>query len=107
MRVALWIAVPVWLAFAALQYNDADGLYWAALYSAVAALTALATQQRLAFWAAAPATAACAVLFVQHWPPPGTSWWLTEAGNEALGLLLAAAWCALLAWRARRGRRVA
>lgn len=100
---------------AALQYNDPDPVVWAATYGLAAVLCGLAAAGRLP-WALAAALAAAALVWSATLLPslrglaaPGdlarsmrAEAPAIEESREALGLLIVAAWMAVLAVRARR-----
>jgi hypothetical protein len=104
---------------AAVQYNDPDPLRWMALYLAAAAACVLAVLGRLPRWLpivvgiaalAWAATLAPHVLgrvglgeMVEAWEMKDVR---VEEGREMYGLLIVAAWMAVLAWARRRTRRL-
>ncbi|HVG44687.1 MAG TPA: transmembrane 220 family protein [Longimicrobium sp.] len=102
---------------AAVQYNDPDPLRWMALYLAAAAACVLAFLRRLPRWAplvvglaalAWAATLAPHVLGRVGWGEMVEAWEMkdvrVEEGRETYGLLIVAAWMAVLAVAHRRLR---
>ena len=94
-RLALALSgVVIFGLFAAAQWNDADGLIWAAIYSYVAILgifmmlrirvKTIALLSLVAYLAAAWRLA--------PWDVNFTEWMPVETGREAMGLAIAALW---------------
>lgn len=81
--------------FAAVQYNDPDGLLWVAVYILAAAITLLALLGRPSI--AAPLVGV-AYLAAAFWimPKEGGNWMNIETGREAMGLLVCAVWMGAL-----------
>ena len=106
----------VFLASAAVQWNDPDPAYWIALYGVAALLAARAAQGQLPRVPNAAALAMYVALGLRALPDllaareeAFTHWQMLSAGDEvareAGGILLCAAWSALqtaLAFRAPR-----
>jgi len=88
------------VSFIAVQFNDPDGLIWAAIYTVPALLMVLvivrpncfaALNGRIVRWLAVALMAAGTVLF---WPKtPGfwqqSVWWETESAREGMGIMVA------------------
>jgi hypothetical protein len=100
---------------AAVQYNDPDPLRWMALYLAAAAACVLAVLHRLPRWGPAVvglAALAWAVTLAPHvlghvgWGEMVQAWEMkdvrVEEGREMYGLLIVAAWMAVLVLAGRR-----
>ena len=101
------LLMSILLALAAiLQYNDPDPLQWVALYGLAAALSLLYAAHRLPVWLAGVvslgALGAGLVLLVERAGRYGL--FLTEEGNEVLGLAIVALWSGILAMRTHRRR---
>ena len=103
----------VFVAAAALQWNDPDPLRWIAAYGAAAALALAALLGHVGFWPSACAALAFAGASVPLLPSllasdaaTYTSFEMTsttaEEAREAIGLLICAAYAAGLAWTSRR-----
>jgi len=92
MKVAHAAALIVFLGFAALQWNDPDGLIWILTYlvaATVAFFGLLRIQQRLI------GVVTAVVFLVAAWrsaPGADHNWIAEESGREALGLLICASW---------------
>jgi hypothetical protein len=99
----------VLLFFAALQYNDPDGLYWSLVYLLAATwslLAAFAPQlllSSLLLRIAAPLSIVLFLLgFVILARQLGPGWIHDEEARESLGYLICAVTTALAVWDARR-----
>ena len=109
MRILNAFMVVVFAFAAALQYNDPDGLYWAALYLGAALACALAAAERKA-WVPPAAVGGVAVVWAAFLVPEVlghvrfaqlfAAWEMknarVEVGRELGGLTIVAAWMALL-----------
>jgi hypothetical protein len=105
-RVIAVACATLFLAFAALQYNDPDPLVWIAIYVAMAALCIWSAFGQLPRVVPILAMLAALVGAYLLWPTsyqglsgkmdsrPGV-----ELARESLGLLLCALTCGYLAWR--------
>ena len=109
------VAAAVFVAFAALQWNDPDPFLWCAAYLVPAAICAVSAAGRLRWWPLPAGVAAAAFAWAVgllpaavHAEPkaivtdlamhaPGV-----EEAREAIGLFFVAAVLASVAWRARR-----
>lgn len=113
------LAAAAFLGFAAVQWNDPDPLRWIALYLAAALACALAVMGRLR-WPLPALVAAAALAWMGVWAPrvAGQVDWgqafahagmsgdvKEEEARELGGLLVTAAWCAMLAATAARQAR--
>ncbi|HVE87968.1 MAG TPA: transmembrane 220 family protein [Myxococcales bacterium] len=113
------LATVAFLLFAAVQYNDPDPVRWMAIYLAAALSCALAVMGRLR-WPLPALAAAAALAWAGVWAPRvvgQVDWGHAFAGagmsgdvkeeeaRELGGLLIVAAWCALLALASLPGRR--
>lgn len=102
MRYVDAIAALVFIAFAALQYNDPDGSLWVALYgfaALVSALFAVGRESKLAIVGLVAYVPAFTILAREI----DASWWTSEQAREGLGMLLAALWMIVLIVRERGG----
>ena len=99
MRILNGVLAAVLLLFAAVQFNDLDGVFWAAVY-ALAALWCGLSAIRPAIYAWAPAQglfalSALAALVGLFWFWPTTPgwwkqdvWWNTETAREGMGMMI-------------------
>lgn len=108
IRAAGWIGVVLFVACAALQYNDPDPIRWVILYGAAAIACGFATRQRANWllpasvglaalgWAAMylPAVGGMAFGHLFETMKAGTP--AIEESREVLGLLIVAGWMAIL-----------
>ena len=123
MRIASGLLGALFLLGAAVQYNDPDPLRWAAIYFAAAAACMLAAFGR-GHWALPAAVGVVAAAWAATLAPsvlgkvvPSElvgAWEMKDArvevGREMYGLLIIAAWMAVLAFthlRRRTGRSTA
>lgn len=104
------------IVFAAVQYNDPDGLLWVVIYmvpglwAALAAFRPRLLTETKAFYLLAACVAAEIALMVMYWPTtPGfwrqDVWWETETAREGMGTMISALVIAVVflsAWRQRR-----
>jgi hypothetical protein len=104
------------LSFAAVQYNDPDPARWMAIYGAGALVSALAAFRPRAAWLPAAAVAAVALAWAVYWCSGVIGRHVdmaevfavtrmidasVEETRETLGLLIVAAWMAVVAVRGR------
>ena len=116
MRILNGVLSIIMILFAAVQYNDPDGIFWAAIYGIGAAWCAAAALRPGLLAAAGPARAlywlslAAAVIGVAwFWPhTPGwwrqDVWWRTETAREGMGVMILFAAIAIAGLTARRRR---
>jgi hypothetical protein len=106
----------VLILFAALQYNDPDGLYWGAVYLLAAGWSGLAMWKPESFvqWPVARIGAPISIaLFLVGFASLasylGPGWIHIEEAREAIGYLICAATTALSLWtsRSRTGKSAA
>ena len=115
MRVVNGVFCVLLILFAAVQYNDSDGLFWGLLYLAGSVATGLAAFRPAVYMAKVllglclAATAAVLVGVIIYWPKtPGfwrsSVWWETETAREGMGMMIlfiAFLCAAFVAWRRR------
>ena len=116
MRILNGILAIVMVLFAVVQYNDPDGVFWAAVYGVGAVWCGLAAFRSgtftvtPAFFLYIASLAAALFGVIWFWPiTPGwwtqEVWWDTETAREGMGMMiLTVALCAAgtVALRARR-----
>ena len=116
LHIANWVAALVFATCAVLQYNDPDPLRWILIYGAAAA-TSLAYWRLRPRWLAPSIVGAAASIWAATLVPttlPGLRLGdlvhrmeaktpAIELGRELLGLVLIAAWMALLVFFQSRG----
>ena len=116
MRVVCGIFAMLLLAFAVVQWNDPDPVFWAAVYGAGALWCGIAAfSPGTLGWTPARvtllATAACAVLGVAVFWPDAERWWAIdvwwpersgETSREAMGMMVVAAGTVVAALVGRR-----
>jgi transmembrane protein TMEM220 len=116
-RGAALLMALLLLSFAAVQYNDPDPARWIALYGAASLVSALAAYRPRAAGLPAAAVGAVALAWAAYWASGvigrrvdmGEVFAVTrmidagvEETRETLGLVLVAAWMAVVAVRGRR-----
>ncbi|NQW30383.1 MAG: hypothetical protein HQ472_07720 [Ignavibacteria bacterium] len=96
MKIALFIAIVLFLFFASLQFNDPDPIQWVLAYGSCAVLSALALYtKRIAMQAMVMSL----LYFVWTiWLLLQTTgvWWDGEVERESGGLAICAVWCAII-----------
>lgn len=102
-RVANGVMMVVFLAGAAVQYNDPDRFLWVQLYLYPAVLSGYALSRRYSVLSPIGAVSYfCGFVYLmRYWGHP---WIEIEEVREAFGLLICAAWMAVLSltwWKAR------
>ncbi|SFF18103.1 Transmembrane family 220, helix [Sulfitobacter brevis] len=115
MRVISGILCGLMILFAAVQYNDPDGIYWAIIYAVPAVfcgLRAFRPELVKSVWgfrllSAALILAAFGVAW--FWPQtPGfwhqEVWWVTEEAREGMGMMIAFI-ALLIVWFGTRRQR--
>jgi hypothetical protein len=109
MRIVHVVLCGVLLLFAALQYNDPDGLYWGLVYLLAAAWSLLAAfaphRMQVSFPARIGALLSLVLFllgFVSLASNLGPGWIHNEEAREALGYLICAVTTALAIWDAYR-----
>ncbi len=116
MRIINGVLAIVMLLFAAVQYNDPDGPFWAAIYGVGALWCGLAAFRARAYTASPVfllyGLSLAGAVFGVYWFWPTTPnwwtqevWWNTETAREGMGIMIfTASLCAagLVAMRARR-----
>jgi len=101
MRYINFLLCIVMIVFAAVQYNDPDGLFWATAYLVPALFAGLAALRLPVLRGGPPlvlliaATALGLAGVVWFWPQtPGfwheSVWWNTETAREGMGVMVAA-----------------
>lgn len=99
MRIVYGVLMSLMLLFMAVQYNDADGLLWMAIYSVPALWCAMAAfwrqcfyqaPVRLALWGS---VAMSVVGVIYYWPlTPGfwrkSVWFDVETAREGMGMMI-------------------
>ncbi len=100
MRLLNGLLCSLMILFAAVQWNDPDGLFWAAIYAVPAGWAAVAAF-RPRLLGSATAKGIWAVLMVSYlaatiyfWPTAATwwridVWWENEPAREGMGLMIA------------------
>ncbi len=112
MRIVCGILAVLMLLFMAVQYNDPDGLFWAAIYGAGALWAGLACVKPELFMASLPrwlllATLACACAGTAYfWPKtPGwwrqDVWWNVETAREGMGMMILVIVLGIVFWLTR------
>jgi len=116
MRILNGVLLALMILFAAVQYNDPDGPFWAIVYGVGAIWCGLAAFRSGIFASTPPfllylaSLAAAGFGVVWYWPTtPGwwkqEVWWETETAREGMGmmiLVIALLAAGLVAIRARR-----
>jgi len=110
-----WLMVVLLLISAALQLNDPDPLRWIAIYLGAALVTLVSEGRRHSallcaavaavalVWAAILAPSVVGQVSIgQLFEPMEARGGAVERGRELGGLLIVAAWTAVLAWRSKR-----
>jgi hypothetical protein len=114
MRTSLGALAALLLLFAAVQYDDADGPFWATVYGAAALWAAIgALRPRWLERRAVQVLLAASLLavlggIVAYWPQAEAwwrldVWWHDEAAREGIGFMIVGACLVLVAAAARRG----
>ena len=116
MRIANGVLAGLLILFAFVQYNDPDGLFWAAVYGAGALWCGVACLKPAIFrgvWFRLFAVSFVVALvgLIYFWPKaPGwwrqDVWWETETAREGMGmmiLVIALLFAGYVALRTRRG----
>jgi uncharacterized membrane protein YjjB (DUF3815 family) len=105
VRIANWFMAAFFGLSAVAQYNDPDGLLWAATYAfptIMSVLFALGKRNPLP-WLGVIGFGAWSIRLL---PNVGGDWWHNELAREGLGLLIAAIWMTVLGIVWARGRKV-
>lgn len=94
-KIVSGVMTAAFALFALVQYNDPDAGAWIAVYGLAAAISLLALAGRPSSFAPLAALACLAAAF---WimPKHTGNWMDIENGREAMGLLVCAAWMAVL-----------
>ena len=110
-RIALWVLVPMFLGFAALQFNDPDPATWISIYGIAALVCLIASLRPLPFWLPGLLCIGAIIGAIVLWPSdyqgltgkmdsrPGV-----ELARESLGLIICALAMGYVALLMRRGR---
>ena len=99
MRIVTGILCALMLLFAAVQYNDPDGLFWAAVYGTGAVWSGLVClkqewlQHRIARVLLVANLAAAGAGMVYFWPKSKSwwsvdVWWTVESAREGMGMMI-------------------
>ena len=113
MRATLGALAALLLLFAAVQYDDADGPFWAAVYGAAALWTAVGAfrpswlGRRAVQLLLGASLVAVVGGIVAYWPRAEAwwrldVWWHDETAREGMGFMIVGACLALVAVAARR-----
>lgn len=99
MRIANGILCVLMLLFAAVQYNDPDGLWWAFIYAVPAAWAGVAAFRPVLLsrpaakplWLVSLLVAVAGTVW--YWPPVGewwreSVWWNVEEAREGMGMMI-------------------
>lgn len=117
MRILNIVLLLILILFAAVQYNDPDGLFWALVYGvggvwcAVAAFRAGLFAKGAAFGLYVLSFAASIFGLAWFWPKTHhfwmmDVWWETETAREGMGMMILVAAMLAAGWGALRARRV-
>ena len=113
MRIAFFILMCLMWLFAAVQYNDPDGLLWMGIYSIPSLWCALAAfyprllERTLCQWALLLSILAALAGVVRFWPFTPRFWarevWYNvETAREGMGLMIVACVLAVVLFHATR-----
>tara|TARA_R110002073_G_scaffold127013_1_gene272183 strand:- start:876 stop:1232 length:357 start_codon:yes stop_codon:yes gene_type:complete len=100
MRIVSALLFVLLIVFAAVQYNDPDGIYWAVIYAVPALFCGLRAVKPdtlgsvWGFWMLTGALLLSVVGTIWFWPQtPGfwrqDVWWVTEEAREGMGMMIA------------------
>ena len=103
LRYAATGMAIVFVVFAAVQYNDPDGLLWVGLYGFAVLASAMSAAGRHS-WLPVVGLVVYAPGFVLLAPSIDGGWWHSEQAREGLGLLAASLWMCVLIGQWLRSR---
>ncbi len=91
-RVVCAAAFLIFSAFAAVQYNDPDALFWIVLYGYSAAMAAFLFFGRPVMIPSFSATIAYLAILAKLKPTFGANWIESEVAREGAGLIICVCW---------------
>ncbi len=114
MRAIYIILMLLMLVFAAVQYNDPDGLMWMVIYAVPAVWAAIAAFKRtwlannVAHWCLLVCIFLSIVGVVYYWPESQgwwrqEIWWEVETAREGMGMMIIAIVLSVV-WQGRRSQ---